>query len=94
MGAARQEDDQSRTFTVALAAMTLTYSPTDRISPFIDLGAQSPETPRGTAAIIVNAGLGYIVGRDIQLDINAGHGIHGSTPPRPFIAVGVSVRYR
>jgi hypothetical protein len=94
VGVARQEDDQGRTFTAALGAITLTYSPTDRISPFVDLGAQSPETPAGTAAIIVDAGLGYIVGRDIQLDVSAGRGVHGATPPRPFIAAGVSIRYR
>jgi hypothetical protein len=94
IGVARQEDDQGRTFAAALGAMTLSYSPTDRISPFVDLGAQSPETPGGGAAIIVDAGLGYIVGRDLQLDVSGGRGFHGSTPPRPFIAVGVSIRHR
>jgi hypothetical protein len=94
VGIARQEDDQGRAFTAALGALTLTYSPTNRISPFVDLGAQSPETARGTAAIIADAGLGYIIGRDIQLDISAGRGVHGATPPRPFIAAGVSMRRR
>jgi len=94
VGIARQEDDQGRTFTAALGAMTLTYSPTDRISPFVDLGAQSPEARGEGAAIIVDAGLGYTISRDIQLDISAGSGVRGSTPARPFVAVGVSIRHR
>jgi outer membrane putative beta-barrel porin/alpha-amylase len=94
LGVARQEDGQGRTFVATLSALTLNYSPTERINPFVDVGTQAPEAPGGAAAVVLDGGLAYIIGRDLQLDVSAGRGVHGSTPPRPFIAVGLSVRRR
>ena len=85
-------DSQTGAFGAALGALTLTYSPTDRINPFVDAGAQAPEVPHGATAVIIDAGLAYIIGRDVQLDVSAGRGVHGSTPPRPFIAFGLGLR--
>jgi hypothetical protein len=92
VGIARLDDGQGGVFVSTLGALTLTYSPTERINPFVDVGAQTPEAPRGAAAITLDAGLGYIIGRDIQLDVSAGRGAHGSTPPHPFVAIGLSLR--
>jgi hypothetical protein len=92
VGIARLDDGAGGVFVATLGALTLTYAPTERINPFVDVGAQTPEAPRGAAAITLDAGLGYIIGRDIQVDVSAGRGVHGSTPPHPFVAIGLSLR--
>jgi len=92
VGWARDEGSDGTTFGTALGALTLTWQPTPRWSPFVDAGYQSREDAGGTWSMIVDAGVGYVVGRDVQLDVSAGQGIHGSSTPKPFVAVGVSVR--
>ena len=81
-------------YDAALGALTLTYSPSDRVLPFVDAGYQSRDDSDGTWSLVVDAGMGWIVGRDVQLDVSAGSGAHGSSPPKPFVAVGISVRAR
>ena len=92
VGAAHLDDGDGGTFDTALGAVTLTWAPTDHLNPFVDLGYQSLEAPGGTWALAVDAGLAYIVGRDVQLDVSAGTRAHGTTPARPFVAIGVSAR--
>ena len=92
LGLGVEQADGGGTFTAGLAALTLNYLPTERINPFVDVGAQTPEARRGRASVILDTGLAYIIGRNLQLDVSAGRGVHGATPPRPFVAVGVSLR--
>jgi len=92
VGVGFYEGDQGKVFAAALAAVTLSYFPTKKLNPFIDIGLQTPEENRGKSAIIVDAGVAYIVGRNIQLDASIGTGVHGNTPPRPFISFGISFR--
>lgn len=92
LGVGNQEGDRGRTFPAALGALTLNYLPTDRINPFVDVGTQDPEAPNGATAIVVDTGLAYIIGRDVQLDVSAGRGVRGSSSPRPFVAFGLSLR--
>lgn len=92
IGIGRAQGDAGRTFVAGLGALTLNYLPTDRINPFLDVGIQAPEVPNGRASAILDAGLACIIGRDIQLDLSAGSRAHGSTAPRPFLAIGVSFR--
>jgi hypothetical protein len=87
-----EQGDAGETFAAALGALTLNYLPTERINPFVDAAIQSPEAAHGTAAIIIDAGLAYIIGRNVQLDVSGGRGVRGSTPPRPFAAIGLSLR--
>ena len=91
LGVARNESDGAL-FTTALGALTLTYLPTEKSNVFIDAGYQSREQSAGTWSLVIDAGVAYIVGRDVQLDVSAGEGAHGDTVPRPFVAVGVSAR--
>jgi hypothetical protein len=42
--------------------------------------------------MIVDAGVAYIVGCDLQLDLSAGQNVHGVTAPKPFVAAGISLR--
>jgi Putative MetA-pathway of phenol degradation len=92
VGAARLEDGERRTFVAALGALTLNYLPTAALNPFVDLGYQSREMKHGQSALVVDAGIAYIVGANLQLDVSVGRGVHGTTPPHPFIAAGFSVR--
>ncbi|MDB4882265.1 MAG: hypothetical protein JWL95_1031 [Gemmatimonadetes bacterium] len=92
VGVARYEGSNGALFTTALGALTLTYQPTPTVSPFVDFGYQSREDDGGTGSLIFDVGVGYIVGRDVQLDVSGGTGAQGSRSPKPFVAAGVSVR--
>ena len=92
LGVARADDGRGGSYSTLLGALTLNYLPTPRLNPFIDLGYQSRESSGGGASVILDSGIAYIVGSSLQLDVSAGRGVHGSTPPRPFVAAGVSVR--
>jgi len=92
LGVVRGEDDQGKTFPALLSAVTLSYAPTRKFSPFIDIGLQAPEVKKGETALIFDAGLAYIVGHNVQLDASVGNGVHGTTPPRPFLSAGFSIR--
>jgi hypothetical protein len=92
VGVARYEDDQERLFTAGLYALTLTYQPSKKLNPFIDIGDVSPEESKGRSSVILDTGVAYIVGRNIQLDASIGKGVHGRTPPHPFVSAGISFR--
>lgn len=85
-------EDDGKLFTAGLFAVTLGYQPTKKLNPFIDIGVQVPEEKGGKSAVIADAGVAYIVGQNVQLDVSAGTGAHGNTPPHPFISFGVSFR--
>lgn len=82
-----------RTYEAGLFATTLNYNPSPILNVFIDTGVQSPEIKGGRTSVIYDAGIAYIVGHDIQLDASVGTGAAGSTPPHPFVSVGISKRY-
>jgi len=94
IGVARSEDDQGRLFTAALFALTLNYTPTKKFNPFIDLGVQAPEVKNGPASAILDGGVAYIIGRNLQIDAEIGTRVHGESGPRPFLACGISWRAR
>jgi hypothetical protein len=94
VGIGRYEDGQGRTFTTGLLAMTLNYLPTNKLNPFIDMGLQAPEESDGKSSVILDTGVAYIVGHNVQLDASIGSGAHGHTPPHPFIGFGISHRSR
>jgi len=94
IGVARYEDDQGRLFTAGLFAVTLNCNPTKKLNPFIDLGMQWPEVKNGQTSAILDSGLAYIIGRNLQLDAGVGTRVHGVTGPRPFIGFGISWRAR
>jgi Putative MetA-pathway of phenol degradation len=94
IGLGRYEDDQGRPFTAGLFALTLNYLPTKKLNPFVDLGLQFPEEKNGEASAILDGGVAYIIGRNLQLDASLGTRVHGETGPRPFLAFGISWRAR
>src|SRR5882724_1100097 len=81
IGVGRYEDDKGRLFTAGLFAITLNYLPNKKLNPFIDLGVQSPEANNGKAAAILDGGVAYIIGLNIQIDVSIGTGAHGLRPP-------------
>lgn len=93
VGLAVYEDNLNQTFTAGLFAMTLNYNPTKTLNFFVDTGVQSPEEKNGRSAIIYDAGVAYLISRDIQLDFSVGTGAVGSTPPRTFLSAGISIRF-
>lgn len=92
VGVARYEDDQGRAFTAELFAVTLNYLPTTKLNPFVDIGIQSPEEKNGSASAILDGGVAYIFGRNLQLDVEVGTRVHGDTGPKPFVGFGISWR--
>ena len=93
VGVGVYEDSQGEVFVAGLFALTLNYLPSKNLNPFIDFGLQAPEEKNGTASVIVDAGVAYIVGRNVQLDFSVGTGVYGQTPPHPFVSLGVSLRF-
>jgi hypothetical protein len=92
IGIASQDDGTGR-FTSGLAALTVQYNISDRANVFVDGAVQSPEEKGGTVSLIVDAGAAWILGRNTQLDISAGWGAHGTTPPNVFVGAGISRRF-
>lgn len=93
IGVGRVEDDDGRTFFVRTFAATIGYNPTASLNLFVDAGLQSPETKGGRAAVIVDAGVAYLLTPNMQLDFSAGKGVRGSTSPRRFVSAGISTRF-
>jgi hypothetical protein len=92
IGYARYVDSDGTRFGTALGALTLSWQPTPRFSPFVNVAYQSREEAGGSWAMVVDAGAAYIVGCDVQLDLSAGQNVHGVTAPKPFVAAGISLR--
>lgn len=93
IGGAIDEDDEGRRFSAALLAVTLAYKPVPTMELFVDTGAQKPEARGAGSAVVYDAGIAYLVSRDTQVDLSAGRRGTGSTPPRSFVAAGLSVRF-
>jgi Cu/Ag efflux protein CusF len=93
IGLAIDEDDEGRRFSARLFAMTLAYQPARNLELFADMAVQSPEAKGGRSALIYDAGFAYLLNRDVQLDASIGVRGAGSTPPRSFLAAGVSFRF-
>ena len=86
-------DDGDGRFTAALAALTLQYNITKKFNVFVDGALQSPEGRGGSAAVIVDTGAVWIVGNDTQIDVEAGWGARGQSPPNVFVGAGISRRF-
>jgi len=92
IGWAEYEGSDGTRFGATLAFLTLSWQPTQRWNPFVDVAYQSREDAGGTWAMLVDAGASYLVGCDLALDLSAGQNLHGFTTPKPFVAAGISVR--
>ncbi len=86
-------ESAGRTYEAGLFATTLNYNPSQILNVFVDTGVQSPETKHGRTSVIYDAGVAYLLGHDIQLDVSVGAGAAGSTPPHPFVSAGISKRF-
>lgn len=87
-------DDDGEGFSAGLFAVTLGYQQRASIGWFIDASVQTPEAKGGTTAVIVDGGLAWLTHSNLQIDVSVATGLHGETPPRPFIAVGIAYRVR
>ena len=93
LGVAVYEDGRQQLFSAGLFAMTLTYSQSKALSFFVDTGVQSPEGENGKTAITYDAGVAYLISRDVQLDFSVGAGTAGVSTPRAFLSAGISMRF-
>ncbi len=91
VGVARSESDDGQVFTQALAALTLTWEPSQKLNPFIDAGYQHPAAPGERGSLTVDGGVAWILCTNVQLDASFGGGSRNSAP-RPFWSVGLSIR--
>ncbi len=94
VGIARYEEDEGKLFTTGLFATTLNYLPTKKLNPFVDIGIQAPETSDGQTAAILDSGIAYVIGQNLQVDASVGTRVHRETGPRPFLAFGISWRWK
>lgn len=92
-GLAIDADDEGRRFSALLLAATLAYRPLPRLELFIDGAWQRPETKGAGSAAVYDFGAAYLLGRDVQVDASVGARASGTTPPRTFMAAGVSLRF-
>jgi len=92
VGVASRDDGDGR-FTAALAALTLQYNLSKKANVFVDGGLQAPESKGGSTALLLDAGAVWIVGNNTQLDIEAGWGARGQSPPNVFVGAGISRRF-
>lgn len=93
VGVGVYEGEARRLYTAGLFAATLSYSPSKSLNFFVDTGVQTPETRHGRTAVLVDVGMAWLIGRDLQFDFSAGTRVAGETPPRPFLAAGLSMRF-
>ena len=92
LGVSTQDDGDGR-FTAALAALTLQYNVSKTFNVFVDGGLQAPEARGGSAALLLDTGAAWVIGNDTQLDVEAGWGARGQSPPNVFIGAGISRRF-
>lgn len=92
-GVAIEEDDEGRRFSAALLAATLAYRPMPRLELFVDGAWRRPEARGAGTAAVYDFGAAYLLSRDVQVDASIGAHALGTTPPRAFIAAGVSLRF-
>jgi hypothetical protein len=93
LGVGAYEGDGGRLYTAALFAATLGYNPSKVVNVFVDIGGQYPETASGRGSAVVDGGIAYIAGRDVQLDFSVGARVAGVTAARVFWAAGISKRF-
>lgn len=92
LGISTQDNGDGR-FTAALAALTLQYNVSKKFNVFVDGGLQAPEERGGSASLLLDTGAAWIVGNDLQLDVEAGWGARGQSVPNIFVGAGISRRF-
>ncbi|MES2367066.1 MAG: transporter [Pseudomonadota bacterium] len=93
LGFARYDDGGGGSYAAGLLAVTLSYNPRRDFSVFIDVGAQTPEARNGKTAVTVDVGAAWVFDRNLQFDFSVGTKAAGQTPPRLFLAAGISQRF-
>ena len=76
----------------SLASASLSFPLAGRTGAFVELYALAPESRGGQATRYVDAGLTYLLGNDVQLDLRLGAGLNQAAA-RGFAGAGVAVRW-
>jgi hypothetical protein len=93
IGVGFYQDGNNRSYSAFLWAMVMSDNLTPALSIYIDTGLQAPESLQGQNQVLFDAGLAYVIGKNVQLDFSVGTGVSGLTSPRPGAGVGVSYRF-
>jgi hypothetical protein len=85
------EDDNENDFIENQYGIGLGYSVSDRLSSFIEYFTAFPVSSQQGEQHIIDAGVTYLYGQDIQFDVSAGVGLNDETSH--FLSVGVAKRF-
>jgi hypothetical protein len=66
---------------------------TDRLGLYVEGYGSTPQRDSGPIEIRADAGITYLIGNDLLLDLSAGQGITDNAPER-YVAVGFSYRFK
>jgi hypothetical protein len=91
LGWSRLRED-GRRFDQGLASASLSFPLAGRTGAFVELYALAPENRGGPATRYVDAGLTYLIGTDVQLDVRLGAGLNDAAA-KGFAGAGLSVRW-
>jgi hypothetical protein len=75
-----------------LASLSLGIAITDRLGAFVEGYGFSEETADGPETTYMDAGLTWLVGNDLQLDVRAGRGFNEADPDW-FVGAGAALRW-
>ena len=88
--AGQSQSARHNQFTLAPAA-SVSYSLTPKLGLYLDGYAIVPR--RGGATAVVDGGFTYLLSNNLQLDLEAGHGLGGAASPNRFYGGGVAFRF-
>lgn len=92
-GVYRDRDEDGRHFTGGILAAVLGKSINDRTRVFVELsGAQLAAARHGGSVTTLDAGVAYLVSKDVQVDAAISRGLNRNAPDLAW-TVGVSMRF-
>lgn len=92
-GLYRDRDEDGRHFVGAMLAGVVGKSLTDQLRGFVELSGQQLASRRhGGSVVTLDAGLAYLLERNLQLDMAVSHGINKNAPDLSW-TVGLSARF-
>ncbi|MFG6431105.1 transporter [Roseateles sp. LYH14W] len=92
-GLYRDRDEDGRHFVGAILAGVVGKSLTDKLRGFVELSGQQLTSRRhGGSVVTLDAGLAYLLERNLQVDMAVAHGINKNAPDLAW-TVGLSARF-
>lgn len=93
VGFTTQKDVFGDNYYAFLGTASLGFGLSDQIGAFAEVAFNSDDTGDGDSSALFDAGLTFLVNKDLQFDVAAGTGITGDFAPDFFMTSGVIVRF-